>query len=66
MNLPKVELHRCQNSVGCFLFVETDAATFEINTTNNSQDIMKKQNQQQLTVPPHKKLQSATLFLKRF
>ena len=35
------------------LLVKIDTATFEVNMTNHSQDITKKQFQQQLTVLPH-------------
>ena len=37
-----------------FLLVKTDTAIFEVNMTNHSQDITKKQFQQQLVAPPHK------------
>ena len=36
------------------LFVKIDAATSEVNMPNHSQDIMLKQFQQQLTLPPNK------------
>ena len=34
---------------------KSDAATFEVNMTNHSQDITKRQFEQKMTVSPHKK-----------
>ena len=39
---------------GANILLVASSATFRVNMTNNSQDITKKQYQQQLTVPPHK------------
>ena len=39
---------------GADILLVASSATFRVNMTNNSQDITKKQYQQQLTVPPHK------------
>ena len=39
-----------------------DAATFEVNMTNQSQDIMKKQFQQQLKIPSHKQILSCNMY----
>ena len=39
---------------GADILLVASSATFRANMTNNSQDITKKQYQQQLTVPPHK------------
>ena len=40
--------------LGADILLFAFSATFEVNMTNHSQDITKKQYQQQLTVPPHK------------
>ena len=39
---------------GADILLVASSATFRVNMINNSQDITKKQYQQQLTVPPHK------------
>ena len=39
---------------GADILLVASSATFRVNMTNNSQDITKKQYQQQFSVPPHK------------
>ena len=46
------------------LLVKIDAAIFEVNMTNHSQDITKKQFQQQLVVPPHKQTLLRNMYMK--